>query len=309
MKKLFSLFLMLLLTVTAVLFTGCGKEPYLIALTNQSKAYVEVYDITEGKIDESSLVWSYKLPYNNIAGVKFRHSKTHGDVVLAVCGNNYGCMVSYPAGEIVWSTVSTAANPHSIELIPCGVIAVASSDGDEIRFFTTEKQYNSKPSASVTLDDAHGVLWDEENEVLWAVGGNILTAYTVTLDSDGAVTVTEDVSLRTEIPTNSAHDLAPVYGNTDELWITTGSTVYRYNKSAKAFVYDYEGHEELDISGVKGIGSYDDGSVVYIYPDGEYQSWTSKTVYFLKNGVEESISLVSEDGHFYKVRVWDTRYQ
>ena len=309
MKKIVSLIFVILMIFAVFSSTGCGKQPYLIAITNQSKACLEVYDITEGRMDETTLVWSHKLPYNNIAGVKFRHSDVHGDVVLTVCGNNYGCMVSYPAGEIVWSTVSTAANPHSIELIPCGVIAVASSDGDEIRFFTTEKQYNSKPSASVTLDDAHGVLWDEESNVLWAVGGNILTAYTVTLDSDGAVTVTEEVSLRTEIPTNSAHDLAPMYENTDELWITTGSTVYRYNKSAKAFVYDYEGHEGLDISGVKGIGSYDDGSVVYIYPDGEYQSWTGKTVYFIKEGVGEPMAITSESGHFYKVRVFDTRYQ
>jgi dTDP-4-dehydrorhamnose 3,5-epimerase-like enzyme len=309
MKKLISLFLMLLLTVTAVLFTGCGKEPYLIALTNQSKAYVEVYDITEGKIDESSLVWSYKLPYNNIAGVKFRHSKTHGDVVLAVCGNNYGCMVSYPEGEIVWSTVSAASNPHSIELMPNSVIAIASSDGNEIRFYTTDKQYNSKPAASVILDDAHGVLWDEENEVLWAVGGSVLAAYKVTLNEDNTVTVIEDTALRADIPGFFAHDLAPVYGNKDALWITTKGSVFMFNKTTKEFVTDYEGSEILDCDNVKGVGNFDDGSVVYIYPDGEYQSWTSKTVYFLKNGVEESISLVSEDGHFYKVRVWDTRYQ
>ena len=80
-------------------------------------------------------------------------------------------------------------------------------------------------------------------------------------------------------------------------------------KTTKEFVTDYEGSEILDRDNVKGVGNFDDGSVVYIYPDGEYQSWTSKTVYLLKNGVEESISLVSEDGHFYKVRVWDTRYQ
>ena len=53
----------------------------------------------------------------------------------------------------------------------------------------------------------------------------------------------------------------------------------------------------------------DDGSVVYIYPDGEYQSWTGKTVYFIKEGVGEPMAITSESGHFYKVRVFDTRYQ
>lgn len=282
------------------------RGDYLIALTNQGNSHLEVYDISEGKLDESSLVWSYKLPYYNIAGTKFRHSEQHGDVALAVCGNGYGCMISYPEGKLLWRTEAAANNPHSIELMPCGVIAIASSTGGEVRFFTTDKNLSKTASASVTLEDAHGVLWDEEKQVLWAIGRTVLTAYRVTLEG-GKVTVTEETTLRATIPSDHAHDLAPVYGNKNELWITTGSHVYRFDKTNKTFSTAYAGHESLDRGAIKGVGNFEDGSLVYIFPDGAFKSWTSQSAIFLRGG--EKLTLSSASGHFYKIRVWDTRYQ
>ena len=280
------------------------RGTYLVALTNQGNSQLEVYDISDGKLDESSLVWSYKMPYYNIAGTKLRHSEQYGDVALAVCGSTYGCMISYPEGKLLWRTEAAANNPHSIELMPNGVIAIASSTGGEVRFFTTDKAMSRTASATVSLEDAHGVLWDEEKEVLWAIGRTVLTAYRVTLDGS-KVTVTEEESLRATIPSDWSHDLAPVYGNKNELWITTGSHVYRFNKTTKTFTTD----PKLDRADIKGVGNFDDGSMVYIYPDGAFKSWTSQSVFFLKNGIPTSETLTSSDGHFYKVRVWDTRYQ
>lgn len=287
------------------------RSNYLVALTNQGNSHLEVYDISSGKLDEDALVWSCKMPYYNIAGTKLRHSEEHGNVALAVCGSSYGCMVSYPEGELLWCTEAAANNPHSIELMPNGVIAIASSTGGEVRFFTTNMKISRTHAASVLLEDAHGVLWDEEKEVLWAIGRTVLTAYRVELGADGKVTVTEETALRATIPSDYAHDLAPVYGNADELWITTGSHVYRFNKTAKTFSADYEGHESLDRSGIKGVGSFDDGSIVYIYPDGAFKSWTGQSAFFLRLG-ESGLALEtlkSETGHFYKIRVWDERYR
>lgn len=279
-----------------------------IALTNQGASLLEIYDISAGKLDESSRVWSYKMPYYNIAGTKLRHSETHGDVALAVCGNSYGCMVSYPEGKLLWSTEAAASNPHSIELMPNGVIAIASSTGGEVRFFTTDKKLARAAAATVALEDAHGVLWDAEREVLWAIGRTVLAAYRVTLDGS-KVTVTEDTSLRATIPSDYSHDLAPVYGNKDAIWITTGSHVYQFDKNTKTFRTDYAGHEVLDRGAIKGVGNFDDGSIVYIYPDGAFKTWTGQSVFLLRNGKAEADAIKSETGHFYKVRVWDSRYQ
>ena len=285
------------------------RGAYLVALTNQGNSHLEVYDISEGKLDKSSLVWSYKLPYYNIAGTKLRHSEKHGDVALAVCGNTYGCMISYPEGKMIWRTEAAASNPHSIELMPNGVIAIASSSGGEVRFFNTDKNISRTADASVQLEDAHGVLWDAEREVLWAIGRKVLTAYRVTL-ADGKVTVTEEGSLRATIPSDWSHDLAPVYGNKNELWVTTSSHVYRFDKTTKSFTVNYAGRDSLDRADIKGVGNFDDGSTVYIFPDGAFKTWTGQSAFILRtdNGMQ-SQTITSADGHFYKIRVWDTRYQ
>ena len=170
------------------------------------------------------------------------------------------------------------------------------------------KKTSRTAAATVTLEDAHGVLWDDERGVLWAIGRTVLAAYRVTLDGT-KVTVTEETSLRATIPSDWSHDLAPVYGNTDALWITTSSHVYQYSKSTGKFSTDYEGHAILDRKDVKGVGSFDDGSLVYIFPDGAFKTWTSQSAFLLKNGSASSITATSADGHFYKIRVWDTRYQ
>ena len=286
------------------------RGDYIVALTNQGESTLEVYDISEGKLDADSLVWSYKMPYYNIAGTKLRHSEAHGDVALAVCGSSYGCMVSYPEGKLLWYTEAAASNPHSIELMPNGVIAIASSSGGEVRFFTTDKKASNTAAASVVLEDAHGVLWDEEKGVLWAIGRTVLTAYDVTL-ADGKVTVTEKTELRATIPSDWSHDLAPVYGNTSALWVTTSSHVYQFDKNTKTFSTDYEGHETLDRKDIKGVGNFEDGSLVYIYPDGAFKTWTSRSGFIMTKTDSgfNALTATSATGHFYKIRVWDARYQ
>ena len=211
----------------------------------------------------------------------------------------------------MWSTESAASGPHSIEWIPCGVIAVASSTGGEIRFYRPTDSFSENYDATVPFEDAHGVLWDEDNQLLWAIGGKQIAAYRVSLSADGVVQVSEEADRRLTLPTGGAHDLAPVYGDKDALWITTSSKVYRFQKSTKTFSTDYEGNGSLNRKTVKGVGNFSDGSIVYIYPDGELKAHTSKSMVFLRmvDGVLTKETLVSPTGHFYKVRVWSTDYQ
>lgn len=283
------------------------RGPYLVGLANTNKGCVEVYDISNGTLNVDSLVWSFNMI--NVSGLKLRHSDKYGDVMLATGGNEYACMVTYPDGKVVWSTNATAINPHSIELLPNGVIAVASTEGNEVRFFKTDEESSEYFDAQVALTDAHGVLWDEGKEVLWAVGWNTLTAYRVTINSDGTLTVTEDMNLHTTIPSVGAHDLAPVYGTENEMWISTLDHVYRFNTETITFSTSYKESKVINISNVKGIGNYQDGTTVLIYPDGEYLSWTSKSIYLLNKNAEGIDKIISDSSHFYKVRVWDTGYR
>lgn len=289
------------------ILTRIERGAYIIGFANTKKGCVEVYDVSSGKINNDSLVWSFKM--TNVSGLKLRHSDKYGDVMLATGGNEYGCMVTYPEGKVVWSTNATATNPHSIELLPNGIIAIASTEGNAIRFFKTDKKSSEISDAEVTLPDAHGVLWDEEKDALWAVGLDVLTAYRVTLNEDGTITVTEDTNLRATIPSTGAHDLAPVYGTDNELWISTFECIYRFNTDTMTFSASYEGSDAIKAKHVKGVGNFDDGTVVYIYPDEKYYSWTSQSIYLLKANATEVDTITSDNGHFYKIRVWDNRYR
>ncbi len=282
---------------------------HLIGVANQGNSSIEVYATDAGVLNDSTRVWSVKMPYYNIAGLKLRNHDTYGEVVIAVCGNSYASMITYPAGKTVWSTNYAANNPHSIELIPGNIIAVASSTGSALRFFDLDGSPDKY--TEVKYDDAHGVLWDPENQVLWALGRNMLKAYTVSKNSSGVIEVSEVSERRSSVPSDYGHDLMPVYGDKNQLWITSGSQVYRYDKTAKSFTTVFDGSDTIVHDSVKSIGNFYDGSLVLTTPDGAFKSWTTATVnYYLRNGTKfELTKAKSETGAFYKCRVWYADYQ
>lgn len=298
----------LLLDASVLALSGVSEARYLVGLTDQKNSTVRVCDLTGSSVSVADSLWSCKYDFYNIADTRLREYNGR-EVVLAAFGGKSASMVSFDdKKEELWRTDSTAQNPHACELIPCGVIAVAASNGGEIRFF--DAAGDGKAFVSAKLADAHGLLWDPTLNVIWAVGGSVLTAYEVA-NSGKHITVTERTDLRVIIPTGGAHDLQPYYGNTDFMWVTTGSAVYVYSKNAKQFLTDYTGAAKITRKNVKGIGNFADGSVVLITPDGGFKSWTGADIdfYILTGGEFSHTSVKSTDGGFYKVRVWNKNYQ
>ena len=163
-------------------------EPHLIALTNQSNGSIDVYDITTGVFDETTLLHRIKVGANNPAGVKLRRHEVWGDVIISCYGAATGSIMSYPEGKALWTTYSAADNPHSVELLPGNIFVVASSSGNALRFFDVSSKDTTKYK-EVRFTDAHGVLWDPQKELLWVLGGEELAAYQVGKDSSGSITV------------------------------------------------------------------------------------------------------------------------
>ncbi len=288
--------------------SGIAEVKYLVGLTDQLNSMVRVCALSGGTVGLADSIWSCKLEYYNIADTRLRK---YGDreVVMAAYGASSAKMISFDdKKEVLWSTGSTANNPHACELLPNGIIAVAASTGGEVRFF--DAKGDGSRFVAVKLGDAHGLLWDPQAKVLWAIGGSTLTAYEAEI-SDGKITVRERTDLRMTIPTGGAHDLQPVYGNTDRMWITTNSALYVYSKSERKFLTDFPGSSDIESKGVKGIGNFDDGSIVLIRPDGAFKSWTGADIFFyqLNDNKFSYINVPSGDSGFYKVRVWNSNYQ
>lgn len=292
------------------------KTQKLIALTNQKFGRIDVHDISKGSIDSDSLIWSRTYPWECIAGVKLRIYKGRR-VVIATFGSYFANMVDYESEEELWATSDSGKNPHSIELIPFDsgeyLIAVAGSESEQVRFYDPEDKSGSVIT-SVPCPDGHGVLYDPENKCLWKWGRDLLEKCRVSKNgSDVKVEILESYICENR----GGHDMAPVYGDKNRIWLTANRKVYQFDKTTGEFLSDFPACELLHSperdGQVKGIGSFNDGTVVKLYPDGKHFQWTGQTIRVMtpdgKGGYDKTAITSNEDGHYYKVRVFCEDYQ
>lgn len=279
---------------------------YRVAVSNSGDTSIDVYEITPFNT-KPTLVKTFKNV--GATGINFRHTDKHGDVIVCATGTVVK-VISYSTGKEIWSKTGIASSAHGAELLPNGVVAVASSTPNKLSFF----DMNSKASKTLTLDDAHAVLWDPKYEVVWAAGYTEIRAYKVTLKS-GTLTVTEDTSKRSPFNNTGAHDLAPVYGDKDKMWVSTFGKIYIYDKTTKKFSETIDGSNGI-VCGrrIKGLGDFADGSMVTTYPDEKSTSlytWTTEKLnfYFKYEGKLYFSPVYTPGEHYYKIRIVRTDYQ
>ena len=118
---------------------------------------------------------------NRIDEAILRYSDVLGCYVVCVTSSSgYMCVAKYPSGECVWEATASGYGPHSIDYLPDGNVVVACSGNSDtqkgcIRIYST----TSDKYSSYNLVSAHGVLWDDESQLLWALGSSELRAYRV----------------------------------------------------------------------------------------------------------------------------------
>ncbi|MEV6284549.1 DUF6528 family protein [Kribbella sp. NPDC051770] len=229
---------------------------------------------------------------------KLRRTRSGREVALVTDSRGLAAVASYPSGRRVWGTnVGGPANPHSIELLPNGNVAVAASTGGFVRVYTASQGAASATYAEYGLPDAHGVTWDPDHQVLWVLGGTRLAALKVTgPPAAPKLTETELVTL----PTDGGHDLAPALDNHDLLWVTTGSKVYRVSKSRAAIV------ATEDRAGIKSVTTNRAGRQVWTTPKPDcLTGWCTDTV----NLEHPAATRTLPEAQIYKARVWSASYE
>ncbi|MGA5558610.1 DUF6528 family protein [Streptomyces lavendulocolor] len=234
------------------------------------------------------------------AKVRTRRGRTY---VLTVASFGFAAVVEYPSGRRYWGDALSPGtirdNPHSIELLPDGNVAVAGSTGGLVRLYAASRGPADVPYATYPLKDAHGLQWDAGRRVLWALGGDRLVALRV---GGTAARPALDEAFAVRLPTPHGHDLGQVAGDPDRLWVSSGSAVYQYVKSTGAFVRDYPGAAGISRARVKAVG--DDpatGQVISTVPEpGLGETWWTRTVaVHLPDGRYRLA-----DGGVYKARWW-----
>ena len=155
-------------------------------------------------------------------------------------------------------------NAHSIEMLPGGRIAAAASTGNapganRVVIFNLAGQ----ELASDSLTSAHGLVWDDRRNLLWALGLDELRAYTLAGDDRQA---SLKLDYKVSLPDSDGHDLSPIPG-TSRLFISTGRHCWYFDRDTRQFTP----HESL--ANAAAVKSYcvhpATGQIAYVQAEGK----------------------------------------
>jgi len=300
--------------------------PNWVIANDQIKERAVIYDLDKyepGDKLEDLEVWSVKT--GHAAGVKYREDTVFGDVVIVA--GSYSAIYEYPSGKELWGTNNPGNNTHSIEILPSGNIVLANSTGNSLRMFAASEILKGNKGGAqrytdYKLEGAHGVLWDPEYEVLWALGGHELVAYFLTGSgvSEKLVVVPD---MGTPFDVGYGHDLTPDYMDTRYLYFTAGS-VYRFDKETNEVMTSFPYASDFKQPEVKGfchspndkyISTGELGGAGKFFANSSKESWLTDTlIFFYKEAKKGKVSMkkieiVAEESAFYKVRYFCGQYQ
>ena len=297
--------------------TDFGTKP--IALADQLNASIAVYDLSSGdpalKYEfkpQASKGFSLKGYGNRVDEARLRYSEKWGTyVILFTSSSGYCAVASYPAEECLWQAELGGTSPHSIEYLPNGMVAVASSGGSAIekgfiRVYSAQKK-NDVKYAEKQLTSAHAVLWDETREVLWAMGNTAIVAYEIGDDS-AAPSMTKIAAYGCN-DMKGGHDLSAIIGNDDQVWVG-GSFVRIFDKTTGTIIDNYTGSSQISAGSVKCICSFPDGDAALTVATKVYADHnTDRFKLFTFAGETVTLRTHVFDGRaFYKARAFLAEY-
>jgi hypothetical protein len=186
-----------------------------------------------------------------------------------------------------------AANAHSADLLPGGRVAVAASHhatakGDRLIVFDLAK--SNQELLSEELPWGHGVVWDEQRKLLWALADNDIRVYELR-DWHTASPKLRRVAL-IPLPEAGGHDFSVVDGSV--IAVSTATRCWLFDRQTRTF----RPHPELaDKAKVKSI-SRDPTTGRLAYVQAEGQNWWAERIHFLNP--HGTLHVPGE--HFYKAR-------
>lgn len=288
-----------------------------IVITEQAAHEIVVMDPRLDWDSPAARLWSWKPgPDSDLNApdsawlhpddARLRTDPLTGDQCILVT-DSYGLVaqVRYPdAGPVMWSIQEP--NAHGAELLPDGNIAVAATRAGEVKVFTASQGRTSDHYASVPLESAHELVWDAPNELLWALGKYEL----ITIAVGGTPAAPELTTVdRYELPTViGGHDLQPVSGDEDRLWVTTNYALLQFIKSTGKFTTRHPRYREMYSPQIKSIATdIETGTVLQtVVKPGNPSPYCTDTVE-LYVGDSAHLHLTLPGSQIYRARWFDER--
>ncbi|MBO5221371.1 MAG: hypothetical protein J6C26_03565 [Clostridia bacterium] len=302
-----------------------SETPHYVGLCDQLNGRVIIRDLGNPDWnDKTSILWEYRHDtqghenYGWIAGLKFRRSDYYGEDVALISGQpRKAYIISMKTKKILLTANEAGCNPHTSELLPDGTLIVGSSNDGRVSIYPP-----GKSEAAYTLQlagddrgvpDVHGILWDPKYNLLWVEGGQKLRSFRVEgSETSPSLTPVGEYTA----PKGGMHDMAPFYGDPDSLLISAIGGIVRFHKKTETFSYDYPCKDAAatDLGCCTGFGLFADGVLPIIAAGksgGVYQYWNADTIFICVTDEKETKVLTHKvaDDAYYKLRIFDTRYQ
>lgn len=301
-----------------------GKS--LVALCDQKNASVALIDLdAPDPTAPEAVVWEWKPTFelgfknagsaygNRIDEAVIRYSEPLETYVLCVTSSSgYIGIAEYPSGKCVWETTASGLGPHAIEYLPDGNVAVAcsgnsSSDNGCIKLYRVTPGKAANSVKTYKLSGAHGVIWDDDSKLLWALGSSELRAYRLGGTEKSPELIRAEGLGTTAV--SGGHNLSAVSSDPDRLWIS-GTKIWQYCKSTGQLSTAFNGTEQITVSSTKSIDSYEDGTVIVAAATGVYANHNTDTLRVVRfeDGKAELKLYTFEGRAFYKARRVDPQY-
>ncbi len=274
-----------------------------------------VYMIDAGLADETTykdaITWSWDataaastlgLAENRCNHLDDCKPVDNGKKLLCTSSYNWCVLLDIATKEILFHTTATP-NAHSAELLPNNRLVVACSEGSGSGNNSVQLYDISQPNQILyqsALGSAHGVVWNETTQRLYAIGGQSLQVYKLKDWETASPSLELEKTVQT--PQGGLHDMS--YVNSNTLCIG-GRRAYLYDIGANQFT-------EMTLfaasTAIKSINYNDEtGELWYTdstNPEGS-QSWSTQTIRYAtdKNASTETRTIKVPDLDMYKVRV------
>ena len=159
-------------------------------------------------------------------------------------------------------------NPHSAEILPDGNIVTAESRyGDICLFVMDTVKVLGDPIRVASLGNAHNAVWDREHECLFMTGNdpdvsgpNRTAIFRFSYNGDREnPDLTDMKKVYTFENESGGHDLFPVYGEKNKLWLSAASAVYTVD------VTDPDSpvvEKACSLANIKSVSNGPDGTVM-----------------------------------------------
>lgn len=302
--------------------------PNMVLACDQYNKRVVLYDfdrLSQGDSLDDGEIWSLDEA-GYAADMKYREDTVFGNVVL-VAGTYVSGIYAYPEKTAYFTTTEPGNNPHAVELLPSGNLVIANSSGNSLRLFYASAVLDGTDPKEVPhykdyeLKGAHGLVWDPENEVLWALGDNELAAYA--LRGEGTEEALSKISgMGARLPSThpGGHDLSADFTNPNFLLLSTNKGALRFNKEKNTFLSTFSQSSRIPTGYLKAVSNNPNGSLFYVqttkgegtpWADMNIAGWCSDqiTALIAKGSKFIQVTYKSEVSAFYKSRAFYGKYQ